>query len=384
MILPGATLGVLGGGQLGSMFVIAARTMGYRVTVLDPDPHSPAGSLANTHIQADYSDEAALRRMAQTCAAVTTEFESVPADSLRILAQHCRVCPSADAVAIAQNRIHEKTWLAQQGIATARFAVINQAADIAAGFAEIGSPALLKVSRFGYDGKGQARVENLDQANAAFAAMGKEACVLEELLPLETELSVVLARASDGGMALYPVAENRHQGGILDVSMVPARVSRALAETASDMARIIAEKLDYCGVLAVEFFVLPGEQVVVNEIAPRPHNSGHYTLDACHVSQFEQQVRALCGVSLGDPSLFSPVVMVNLLGDLWQDGEPRWEWLLQHERVKLHLYGKNEPRAGRKMGHFTCLDKNLEDALTLALRIKQELDTRQLAPVIAA
>ena len=384
MILPGATLGVLGGGQLGSMFVVAARTMGYRVTVLDPDPHSPAGSLANIHIQADYSDQAALLRMARTCAAVTTEFESVPADSLRILAQHCRVCPAADAVAIAQDRIHEKNWLAQQGIATARFAVIHRAEDIAAGFAEIGAPALLKVSRFGYDGKGQARVENLDQAIAAFAAMGNEACVLEELLPLVTELSVMLARAGDGSVALYPVAENRHQGGILEVSMVPARVNSALAETAANMARTVAEKLNYCGVLAVEFFVLPGERVVVNEIAPRPHNSGHYTLDACHVSQFEQQVRALCGVSLGDPSLFSPVVMVNLLGDLWRDGEPRWEWLLQHERVKLHLYGKNDARVGRKMGHFTCLDKNLEDALTLALRIKQELDTRQLAPVIAA
>ena len=384
MILPGATLGVLGGGQLGSMFVVAARTMGYRVTVLDPDPHSPAGSFANTHIQADYLDQAALHRMAQTCAAVTTEFESVPADSLRILAQHCRVCPSADAVAIAQDRIHEKTWLSQQDIATARFAVIHQADDIAAGLAKIGSPALLKVSRFGYDGKGQARVESVDQAIAAFAAMGNEACVLEALLPLETELSVVLARASDGNMALYPVAENRHQGGILDVSMVPARVSCALAETAAELARTIAEKLDYCGVLAVEFFVLPNEQVVVNEIAPRPHNSGHYTLDACHVSQFEQQVRALCGVSLGDPSLFSPVVMVNLLGDLWRDGEPRWEWLLQHERVKLHLYGKHEARAGRKMGHFTCLDKTLEDAVALAQRIKQEIDTRKLAPVIVA
>ncbi|MEJ5210432.1 MAG: 5-(carboxyamino)imidazole ribonucleotide synthase [Burkholderiales bacterium] len=367
MILPGATLGVLGGGQLGRMFTMAALTMGYRVLVLDPDPDSPAGQIATEHLRADYRDAAALERMGRECAAVTTEFENVHADSLRLLARHTVVRPSGDAVAIVQDRAREKTFLAEAGFPTAPFGLVPNAQALPEAAARTGFPALLKVSRFGYDGKGQARVESLDEARAAFAAMGNEPCVLEAFLPLAAELSVVLGRDAAGRTACYPVAENRHRNGILDISMAPARVSPAVAEQARAMAVAIAEKLDYCGVLAVEFFLLEGDRLVVNEIAPRPHNSGHYTLDACLTSQFQQQVRVLCGLPLGDTRLFSPVVMVNLLGDVWRDGPPDWSALLAHPDLKLHLYGKRQARPGRKMGHFNVVAPTLEAALATAL-----------------
>jgi 5-(carboxyamino)imidazole ribonucleotide synthase len=354
-ILPGATLGILGGGQLGRMFTIAARTMGYKVMVLDPDAASPAGQMADVHLQADYTDHGALRQLGAACAAVTTEFENVPAASLIELAQHCRVSPGAAAVAIAQDRSHEKSWLREQGFATAPFALVNSEADLDVALAETGAPALLKVSRFGYDGKGQARVASLADARAAFQEFGGQPCVLEGFVTLEREVSVVLARSDAGECALFPVAENRHENGILDVSIVPARVPDALARQARDMARAIADRLDYVGVMAVEFFVADGA-LMVNEIAPRPHNSGHYTLDACVTDQFEQQVRALAGLPLGDTRLLSPAAMVNILGDRWQNGGPHWDTLLAHPNIKLHLYGKEAARPGRKMGHFNVLD----------------------------
>lgn len=370
MILPGATLAILGGGQLGRMFTVAAQTLGYRVAVLDPDPHSPAGRIADRHYCADYTDAAALAKLVQQCAAVTTEFENVPAASLRYLAESCTVRPGAHAVAIAQDRILEKTFLQDHNFPVARFVVIQ---DKLAAHASLPLPGLLKRSRYGYDGKGQARVADVAELNAAYARLGNVPCVLEELLPLHTELSVVLARAHDGELAVYPVTENLHADGILDISLAPARVSVALAARATEIAVNVAEALDYCGVLAVEFFVLEDERLLINEIAPRPHNSGHYTLDACVTSQFEQQVRALCGLHLGDTRLLSPAVMVNLLGDLWRRGTPHWEYVLAHPGVKLHLYGKNEARAGRKMGHYTCLDESLQRASTLALDIKRRL-----------
>lgn len=369
MILPGATLGILGGGQLGRMFTIAARTMGYQVMVLDPDPISPAGQFADIHLCADYEDASALAQMAQTCAAITTEFENVPALSLRTLAAHCPVKPSASAVEITQNRVAEKSWLQQHGFATAPFAIITQADDFRDASTTVGFPAVLKVSRFGYDGKGQARVADLAQAQAAFASMGGEVCVLEKMLTLECELSVVLGRNEAGEMALYPVAENIHEGGILDISIVPARVSDNLARQAQDTALAIASQLNYCGVMAVEFFVMDGE-LVVNEIAPRPHNSGHYTLDACLSSQFEMQVRTLCNLPLGATAQHTPAVMVNLLGDAWGDSQPNWAALLQYPQVKLHLYGKQNARPGRKMGHYTCIDDSLDVALALAHQIR--------------
>ena len=371
-ILPGATLGILGGGQLGRMFTLAARTMGYKVMVLDPDAASPAGQMADVHVQADYTDLNALKKLGESCAAVTTEFENVPAASLIELARHCRVAPSAEAVAIAQDRSHEKTWLADKGFATAPFALIGSEADLEAALTKTGTPAFLKVSRCGYDGKGQARVGTLDEARAAFREFGGQPCVLEGFVQLERELSVVLARSDTGECALFPVSENRHENGILDVSIVPARVPDSLAQQAREMAREIADKLGYVGVMAVEFFV-SGGQLLINEMAPRPHNSGHYTLDACVTDQFEQQVRALCGLPLGDTRLLSPVAMVNILGDRWQNGGPHWDALLAHPNIKLHLYGKEVARPGRKMGHFNVLDADLNTALKLAEQMRDAL-----------
>ncbi|HBU29660.1 MAG: 5-(carboxyamino)imidazole ribonucleotide synthase [Thiobacillus sp. GWE1_62_9] len=371
-ILPGAMLGILGGGQLGRMFTIAARTMGYKVMVLDPDAASPAGQMADVHVRADYTDHAALKQLGAACAAVTTEFENVPAASLIELANHCRVSPGAAAVAIVQDRSHEKSWLADNGFATAPFALVNSEADIDAALAATGTPALLKVSRFGYDGKGQARINTPEDARAAFREFGGQPCVLEGFVKLECEVSVVLARSDAGECALFPVAENRHENGILDVSIVPARVADSLADQAREMARDVADKLGYVGVMAVEFFVA-GDQLMVNEIAPRPHNSGHYTLDACVTDQFEQQVRALAGLPLGDTRLLSPVAMVNILGDRWHDGGPHWDALLAHPAIKLHLYGKEAARPGRKMGHFNVLDADLETALQLAEQMRHAL-----------
>ncbi len=371
-ILPGATLGILGGGQLGRMFTIAARTMGYKVMVLDPDASSPAGQMADVHLKADYTDEAALQQLGAACAAVTTEFENVPAASLIALARHCRVSPGAEAVAIVQDRSHEKSWLGQNGFATAPFALVYSEGDLDAALAETGTPALLKVARFGYDGKGQARVNTREEARAAFREFGELPCVLEGFVKLECEVSVVLARSDTGECKLFPVAENRHADGILDVSIVPARVPESLAEQARTMARNVADRLGYVGVMAVEFFVADG-RLMVNEIAPRPHNSGHYTLDACVTDQFEQQVRALCNLPLGDTRLLSPVVMVNILGDRWHDDGPHWNALLAHPNIKLHLYGKEAARPGRKMGHFNVLDADPAAALQLAEQMRGAL-----------
>lgn len=373
MILPGATLGVLGGGQLGRMFTFAALTMGYRVVVLDPDPDSPAGRIANEHLCADYRDPAALAHLGRECMAVTVEFENVPADSLRVLEQHCFVRPGADAVAIVQDRACEKRFLAEKGFPTAPFAVVARAEDVEAAARVTGFPAVLKVSRFGYDGKGQIRVNDLAEARAAFATLNQELCVMERWLPLEAELSVVLARDLRGHTVCYPLAENRHARGILDLTMAPAPRDPGLAATAHAMAENFARELGYCGVLAVEFFLLEDGRLLVNEIAPRPHNSGHYTLDACAVSQFEQQVRVLCDLPPGETRLLSPAVMVNLLGDLWVDHGPDWLAILRHPNIKLHLYGKREPRPGRKVGHFTCLAPRLTDALAQALQVRAAL-----------
>lgn len=365
-------LGMLGGGQLGRMFTLAAHSMGYRVTVLDPDPLSPAGAIADVHLKAAYQDREALQQLADTCAAITTEFENVPADSLRWLASHCAVRPAGDAVAIAQDRIREKAFVRSCGIEVAPYAVIEKAADLDSVDAKL-FPGILKRARFGYDGKGQARVANAAEARKAFKDMGAESCVLEQRIALKCEISAVVARGADGVGRGFPVAENRHRNGILDVSIVPARVAPELAQRATDWALKIAEKLDYCGVLAVEFFVTESGALLVNEMAPRPHNSGHYTLDACATSQFEQQVRTLCGLTLGDTRLLAPVVMVNLLGEAWQHGQPQWERVFNVPEAKLHLYGKHEARDGRKMGHYTMLGATADAALQKALIVRSAL-----------
>ena len=368
-ILPGATLGMLGGGQLGRMFTVAARTMGYRVVVLDPDPESPAGAIADEHLCADYTEARALSRMGAICAAVTTEFENVPARALERLADLCPVHPHAVAVYRTQDRIREKTFIRDMGLPTAAFAVVEDEAGISDAFAAVDVPAILKRAAFGYDGKGQARVATADEAVAAFRDMGGVPCVLERRVNLAREISVVLSRGADGETVCFPVAENIHIGGILHMSIVPARVDEAAAEKARGMAAQLAGALDYRGVMAVEFFIDDAGELLVNEIAPRPHNSGHYTLDACVASQFEQQVRAVCGLPPGDTRQLSPAVMVNLLGDLWAKGEPDWAALLAHPRVKLHLYGKREARPGRKMGHFCVLSENLDEAIAEAVAL---------------
>lgn len=372
MILPGATLGLLGGGQLGRMFTVAARTLGYRVTVVDPDAHSPAAEFATGHLDTDYTDPASLDELARTCAAVTTEFENAPAAALDALAAKVLVRPSGSSVAVAQDRRREKGFFRERGFPVGGFAVIDSPADIDRAAASVRFPALLKTARMGYDGKGQARVESRDGVARAFAEWKQVPCVLEELLALEREVSVVLARAADGAEAAFPVVENRHARGILDVSIAPARIPEALGAEAIRLAKRLADELEYVGVLAVEMFVVDGK-LLLNEIAPRPHNSGHYTIDACRTSQFEQQVRVLCGLPLGDPSQHTPAVMVNLLGDIWRDGEPRWEAVLCHPGAHLHLYGKREARPGRKMGHVTVCEPKLERALAVGLEIRAAL-----------
>lgn len=370
MIVPDAILGVLGGGQLGRMFTIAARSTGYRVWVLDPDPNSPAGSLADRHIQAGYQDKTALNEMAEHCAAITTEFENVPAETLEYFESRLPVRPGSKAVAIARDRIQEKTFIRDQGLATAAFYPIRGVDDLPQACGQLQMPSLLKTARLGYDGKGQVAVNNLEQAREGFGILQQAPCVLEERVELELELSVILARGAGGESAAFPVTENVHVNGILDTSCVPARIPQSLATRAKNMALQLAQAMDYCGVLAVEFFLTRGGELLINEMAPRPHNSGHYTIDACLTSQFEQQVRTLCGFAPGSATLLSPVVMVNLLGDLWENGTPSWEPLLNHPQSKLHLYGKHQPRTGRKMGHYNCLAENVELALALAEQLR--------------
>lgn len=375
MILPGATLGVLGGGQLGRMFAQAARVMGYRVMVLDPDPASPAGAVADIHLQADYQDAAALARMGAECAAITTEWESVPAATLETLAAHCPVRPGAAAVAVARDRIREKTFVRDLGLATAPFFPIHREAELAAAVAGLRLPALLKTATLGYDGKGQITVNGPDQARAAFAQLGERPCVLEEKVELAQELSVVLARGANGETVFYTIGENVHRNGILHTTRVPGRVAPAVAELATGMARRVAEALDYVGVLAVEFFFTTDGELLINEMAPRPHNSGHFSLDACATSQFEQQVRALCGLPLGATRLLTPVTMLNLLGDLWGETQPGWQEVFVHPEAKLHLYGKREARPGRKMGHINVLGEDADANFELAERLFAALRT---------
>lgn len=377
---PRAWLGLLGGGQLGRMFCMAAQSMGYRVCVLDPGGDSPAGTVADRHLRAEYLDPQALSDLAGVARATTTEFENVPARALAFLADHGVVSPGADAVRVAQDRIAEKRFVRDAGAQVAPHVAVLSPADIDAADAAL-LPGILKVARLGYDGKGQARVADRAEAQAAFAAFGGVPCVLEQRLALALEVSVIVARGFDGATACWPVAENAHRGGILARTVAPARVSDALAAQARSAALAIAQRLDYVGVLCVEFFVLQDGSLLVNELAPRPHNSGHHTIDACFTSQFEQQARVLAGLPLGDTRQHSPAVMLNLLGDCWLRGgtdgaepvEPDWRVVLRHPRAKLHLYGKATPRIGRKMGHVTVLGDTLDDALAAADRIARDL-----------
>ena len=421
-------LGVLGGGQLGRMWAHAAQTLGYQTAVLDPDPHSPAGLVSHLHLCADYLDPQALAQMAQQCAAITTEFENVPAQALSHLAQTRPVSPGAASVAVAQDRAQEKAHFTRCGVPVAPHAVLAHAADVAAVSAAL-LPGILKTARLGYDGKGQARVANRAELLAAWQAMQSNdqgdalahpahapshgvatsasqatpsatVCVLEKMLSLAAECSVVLARGNDGQMVHLPVQANLHRNGILAVTEVgDGALDTALAEQALAAARDVAQGLDYVGVLCVEFFVLrpdaPGGKpsLVVNEIAPRPHNSGHHSIDSCDVSQFDLQVRCMAGLPLVPPRAHSAAVMLNLLGDLWWPGagpagvpapqdpkthpptessrEPDWAAVLALPGVHLHLYGKTQPRRGRKMGHLTCTAATLGQARDVARQAAQ-------------
>ncbi|MBP6563191.1 MAG: 5-(carboxyamino)imidazole ribonucleotide synthase [Neisseriaceae bacterium] len=371
-ILPPAMIGILGGGQLGRMFTIAAKTMGYQVTVLDPDPKAPAAAFADRHLCAPFDDAAALAIMG-TCAAVTTEFENVNAQAMINLAQHTRVSPSGECVAIAQNRILEKKWIRQAGLATAPYAVIDSEAALAQDFSAY-LPGIMKTATMGYDGKGQIRVHTVADVQAAYAELQQVACVLERMLPLSSEISAIVARLDDQHISCFAPSENQHKDGILDVCIVPARLPGNLQEQAQNMAKRLANELNYVGVLAVEFFVLDDETLIVNEMAPRPHNSGHYTLTACLADQFQQQVRTLCGLTPATPELLTPCVMINLLGDEWPaGGEPNWAPLQQSPNAHLYLYGKEEARPGRKMGHYTVLGQDTEALLLQALALQTTL-----------
>ena len=371
-IAPGATLGVMGGGQLGRMFAHAAQQMGYFVAVLDADPASPAGLVAQYHIETDYLDEQGLAQLMQRSAAITTEFENVPAPALVTLGAHRPVAPSAQAVAVCQDRAAEKAHFERSGVACAPWALIESPAQLV-GVSETLLPGILKTARLGYDGKGQRRVNNRTELAEAWESLGQVSCVLEKLLPLAIELSVIVARNAAGEVVHFDAQQNLHREGILAVTQVPAPdLSAALQQQAIDAAQHIAESMDYVGVLCVEFFVLQDGSMVANEMAPRPHNSGHHSIDACDVSQFELQVRTLVGAPLIAPRLHSPCVMLNLLGELWfRGGEreqtPDWQRVLALPGVHLHLYGKASARPGRKMGHLTVTAPSAPQARAVAL-----------------
>ena len=369
----GVTLGVMGGGQLGRMFVHAAQAMGYSTAVLDPDPQSPAGLVSHHHVVTAYDDPAGLAELASLCAAVTTEFENVPAPALRTLAAHCVVSPPAEAVAVAQDRAQEKAHFVRCGAPCAPHALIETTAQLDA-VADALLPGILKTARMGYDGKGQIRVTDRAALARAWDALHKVPCVLEKMLPLAAECSVLVARGADGAMVHFPVQRNLHRDGILAVTEVYAgNVPAPLAAQAVAAAESIARGLDYVGLLCVEFFVLQDGSLVVNEIAPRPHNSGHYTMDACDQSQFTLQVRTLAGLPLTPPHQHSAAVMLNLLGDIWADGMPDWAGVLALPGTHLHLYGKAQARAGRKMGHLTVTAASVEQARAVALQAAQLL-----------
>jgi 5-(carboxyamino)imidazole ribonucleotide synthase len=371
VIEPPAILGVLGGGQLGRYFALAARTMGYGVVVLEPDPDAPAGVVADRHLVADYDDANALTEMARLCVAVTVEFENPPAGALARLSDDVFVAPAADAIAIAQDRRAEKAFLVANGVAVGPHGVIESPADVAVAAAAVSFPAVLKTARLGYDGRGQRRVERAGDLVEAWDALGRVPCVVETLLELDAEISVILARTHND-VAVLPVIENHHVDGILDLSVAPARVSPVTIAEAADVALVVADALHYVGVLAVECFVVGGE-VLVNELAPRPHNSGHLSLDANRSSQFDLQVRALCGLPFGATDLIAPAAMVNLLGDLWVAGPPQFALALDHPGATLHLYGKRVARAGRKMGHLTVVAGDAAEAVSVALGLRERL-----------
>jgi 5-(carboxyamino)imidazole ribonucleotide synthase len=372
VIPPGSTIGLLGGGQLGRMFGIAARRMGYRVHTFEPSPDSPAGQISDREFNGSYTDWELLETFVRSVDVVTFEFENIPAEAVDRVSQSKPVHPRFEVLYICQNREREKNFLRAHHYPHVPFAVVSNQVDFDAALAGIGTPAVLKTADFGYDGKGQQKIDTGHRRDYSRPAPGR--AVLEKWIDFELELSVICARNAQGNSCVFPVSENVHTHHILDYSIVPARIDPQVQRDAQDLAESIAHDLDVVGLIAVEFFLTRDNKLMVNELAPRPHNSGHYTFDACITSQFEQQLRAVCGLPFGAPELLSPVVMVNLFGDLWRAGvQPDWRPILSDPYAKFHLYGKLEGRPGRKMGHFCVLRETLDEALSTALRIRQEL-----------
>jgi 5-(carboxyamino)imidazole ribonucleotide synthase len=375
-LLPGATVGVLGSGQLGRMFAIAARRMGYRVHTFSPDTDTPTGQVADREIVAAYDDLDAVRAFARGVGVVTFEFENVSAAAAEAAAEHAPVRPAGSVLHTTQNRLREKGFLANAGIPVAPFAPVRSLEDLENALGALGTPAVLKTAGWGYDGKGQVKIASPDEAAAAWSSIGGQEAILETFVDFDREVSVVAARGVDGAFAHFGVIENRHQRHILDVSVAPAAVPPAVEWQAVEIARGILEGLGVVGVLCVEMFLKADGRLLVNELAPRPHNSGHLTFDAAVTSQFEQQLRAVCGLPLGSTELLRPAAMANLLGDLWSDSEPDWAAACRYPDVKLHLYGKAAARPGRKMGHLTALAPTPEAALAKVVAARRALTAR--------
>ena len=373
VIGPGAALGVLGSGQLGRMFAIAARRMGYRVHTFSPEEDSPTGQVADLEVTAPYEDLDALRTFAGGVDVVTFEFENVPIEAVDAIEALAPVRPSGVALHTAQERAREKTFLADRGIPTAPFARAATLDELWDAVARIGTPAVIKTAAFGYDGKGQHKVTTPADIEHIWTAIGHQEAVVEKFISLQAEISVVAARGVTGEVVEYVPFENRHRNHILDVTTVPARIPPAIAVQAAEIVKDILHELQYVGVLCVEFFLSTDGELLVNELAPRPHNSGHLTFDAAMTSQFEQQVRAICGLPLGSPEIPRPAAMANLLGELWVDGEPNWAAACRFTDVKLHLYGKTDPRPGRKMGHLTAVGRTVEEAQDRVLAARDAL-----------
>ena len=376
-ILPGATIGVLGSGQLGRMFAIAARRMGYRVHTYSPDQDTPTGQIADLEVKASYDDLDAVAAFARRVAMVTFEFENVPAPTAQAAASCAPVRPAGTVLHTTQQRIREKAFLKSAGLPMTPYREVRRPEDLEQAVTELALPAVLKTAAFGYDGKGQFLIRSRDQLAEAWDVIGRQEAVLEAFIDFEREISVVAARGEDGQFVHYGAIENQHSRHILDVSIAPARVSPQVASEAVEIARCVLERLGVVGVLCVEFFVTREGKLLINELAPRPHNSGHLTVDACVTSQFEQQLRAVCGLPLGSTAMHRPAAMANILGDQWSKGEPDWRAACPYPDVKLHLYGKLEPRPGRKMGHLTALNHDAEEAYRTVLKARQSLTQSQ-------
>lgn len=373
LILPNSTIGVFGSGQLGRMFAIEARKMGYRVHTFSPDTDTPTGQVADFETSAEYKDLDAVKKFAESIDVVTFEFENVPSITVETAAQFVEVHPKGDILHTTQNRLREKTFLAKNGFPVAPFCHIKTLDDLYRAVAEIGMPAVLKTAGFGYDGKGQAKIKSNSDIEKSFEDLKGNEAVLEAFVDFEKEVSVVCARDQEGNFAHYGVIENEHANHILDISFAPAIVSAKVFAEAIEIARSVAETLDYVGTLCVEFFLTKAEKLLINELAPRPHNSGHLTFDACITSQFEQQLRAVCGLPLGSTEFYKPAAMTNLLGETWQNGEPNWARALENGNVKLHLYGKADSRIGRKMGHLTSIAETPEKAVEVVKNSRENL-----------